>query len=311
MTGEYRTGRFVASRCTHRPDHGTKPPDRSDGRGVPLIGIPTATSIPMTALTHELLRDYANAFHTYGDFDSPVWFLGLEEGGGRDLDEAGRKLTSWHGNGRRSNGSFTDPGLDADHAASRFLRTEGKPAELQKTWANQLRVLLGMRGEPLDNDRVRHLQTREHGRIGGPTCLMELFPLPCRNAGAWIYGDVPHDPAANEPNVFATKKAYRDHYLPKRLAMIAALVEEHRPAALICTVWTHRGPFLELLDGASEFEMAGAQRRAVVGRLHDTVVAVCSHPADQVRGPCNAFYHALGRAVAERLPPHADQKMAA
>ena len=267
----------------------------------------------MTALTHALLRDYADAFHTYGELSNPVWFLGLEEGGGETLDEARRRILRWDASGRENTWSLTSPDLAEAHRDSPFLRRTGKPAKLQTTWSNQLRVLLGMGREPSSNDRVRYLQTSAHGQLRGPTCLMELFPLPCPNAGAWVYGDVPHDPATDGPNVFATKRAYREHYLSRRLDAIAALVEKHRPAALVCTSWTHRGPILALLDDEEvpDLGLPDARREARIGRLHDTVVAVCSHPADRVPGPRNAFYHALGGAIERRMRAGVDLGLAA
>lgn len=265
----------------------------------------------MTVLDHALLRAYADSFFTYGRFENPVWFLGLEEGGCRDLEEASRRLIAWHESGRPLSVDLTDP--DEDKSSDEFLRTYGVPARLQTTWANQLRVLQGMAGELPDDERIRHLQTSAHGRLDGPTCLMELFPLPCSDAGAWIYKDLAPGPAANEPDVFASKDAYRRHYLPKRLETITALVKEHAPAALIFTSWSYQREFLSLLSDVEPFEsgLEGVQRKAVIGRLHDTVVAVCTHPAHRVSGPRNAFYHGLGRAIAERMPPSVDLKLVA
>ena len=259
----------------------------------------------MTALTHALLRDYADTFRTYGSLEGrKVWFLGLEEGGGANLEEAGRKLSQWHEHGRESSIGLTAPELDEAHRDSRFLSSAHGPVKLQTTWANQLRVWLGMRGEPLDNEVIRRLQASEHGQMDGPTCLMELFPLPCRKDGAWIYAQVPDNPSATGPNVFASKKGYREHYLPRRLAKLAELVREHRPLALVCTGLTYGERVLESL-GVKDCEtpdlgLPETERRAKIGYVGDTVVAVCSHPAQRAKGPTNEFYHRLGRAIADR-----------
>lgn len=277
---------------------------------------------PMTALTHALMHDYANAFCTYGALSNPVWFLGLEEGGGNDLASVGRKLSRWSEARLETAGTvgvihssgLTGPECEEGNRDDEFLRVgSGKRARLQPTWANQLRVLIGMRGDAPNNDTVRHLQTREHGRIGGATCLMELFPLPCRDDGTWIYGDVPYPSEREEANVFRSKRAYREHHLPERLTTIAALVEEYRPKALVFTSWEYGEYVLSMLDDVEvpELGIAGVRRKAEIGRLHDTVVAVCTHPTAPVAGPCNAFYHALGLAIARRIPPGDEWKRAA
>lgn len=267
----------------------------------------------METLTHALLRDYADAFRTYGPLSNPVWFLGTEEGGGADLAAAARKILAWDRAGRPLVAELDDPAPDSVHLESPFLRDGGGPAALQTVRSNQVRVLLGLRGEPLDNARVRRLQGREHGRRGGQTCLMELFPLPSSDSDAWIYDRVAHDPATDGPNPFASRREYREHYLPRRLDTIVSLAAEHRPDALVCTSWTHRGQIRERLDEVEvpELGLEGARRRALIGRLGDTVVAVCTHPARQAAGPKNAFYHRLGEALAERMPPGAELARAA
>ena len=260
----------------------------------------------MASPTHEMLRDYADAFRVHGALSNPVWFLGPGEVGGADLDEVDRQVAAWDRAGRPR---ATD--LDASDE-SPFGDDEGAPPTLQTTRANQLRVLLGMRGEPMDNRAIRRLQALEHGRAGGPTCLMELFPLPCRD-DAWIYDRVPHDPERDGPNVFASRSECREHYLPRRLETLAALVHEHRPTALVCMCWTYRGQIVSMLEDAEipDLGLESARRRAVTGMLGDTVVAVCSHPSKRIAGPKNEFYHRLGRAIAERMGPEAELPLAA
>ena len=263
-------------------------------------------------LTHALLRDYADAFLVRGAPSNPVWFLEPEPRGGATLDEAAREIEAWDRAGRPVAADPVVPTLDDASARSPFERVDGEPASPRTTWSNQLRVLAGLRGEPQDAATVRRLQAREReGR--GSVCRMDLFALPCRDADAWVYDRVPHDPDADGPNPFASKREYREHYLPRRLGALAALVREHRPTALVCMGWTHRGQIVSLLEGGEvpELGLEGAKRRAVIGRLGDTVVAVCSHPAKRIGGPRNEFYHRLGVAIAERMAPEAGLALAA
>ena len=264
----------------------------------------------MATLDQALLADYADAFRTRGPLSNPVWFLVPEEDAAVDLDAASRRILAWDRAGRPTGAAVgaaarAAAGAGADRAApgDPLPRIDGR-ATASTTRSNLARVLLGLCGEPLDAEAGRRAEAL--GR-DGQACLMTLFPLPAPEAGAWFYGRVPHDPAADGPDRFASRRAYREHYLPRRLDAIVSLVGRHRPEALVCTSWTHRGQLRERLEDVElpDLGLEGTGRRALIGRLGDTVVAVCTDPARRAAGPRNAFYHRLGRAVAERVPPAA------
>ena len=251
----------------------------------------------MSNLDHALLRDYADTFRTYGDLDNNVWFLGLEEGGGGSLEQAAKKLCSWNDRGRQNVSYLSGEGA---HAVpdNPFLPPEGKQAKLQKTWSNQLRVLLGIQGEPLSNDAVRTLQTTAHGTAGGPTCLLELFPLPCKDAGSWVYDNVSFDNQVPS-NDFANKRSYYQTYLPRRIEKLKALLRDHSPEVLVCMTWTHRDSLISMLDSHEtlDLNLPKCDANAIIGMAGKTVVVICTHPAMRFRGPRNRFYHEVGLAI--------------
>jgi hypothetical protein len=43
----------------------------------------------------DILRWYMHTFVGFGTPDAPVWFIGLEQGGGEDLPELERRLAAW------------------------------------------------------------------------------------------------------------------------------------------------------------------------------------------------------------------------
>lgn len=42
-----------------------------------------------------LLRQYIDRFFGYGSFASPIWLIGIEEGGGNDKEEIEKRVMSW------------------------------------------------------------------------------------------------------------------------------------------------------------------------------------------------------------------------
>jgi len=51
-------------------------------------------------LDDRLLADFMLRFYGYGSFSAPIWFVGMEEGGGADLAELTDRLTAWDQGGR-------------------------------------------------------------------------------------------------------------------------------------------------------------------------------------------------------------------
>lgn len=255
----------------------------------------------MTDLDHSILREYANTFRTCGDLTNKVWFMELEEGGGGSFAQAAKKLCAWKEGGSKSEEYLSGPGSDST-IVNKFFPPAGKQAQLQKTWSNQLRVLLGIQGKELSNESVRQLQTTAHGTAGGPTCLMDLFPLPCKDARSWVYDKVPFDEKV-DVNDFTSKKAYYKAYLPRRLDKIKSILSEHKPEALVCMTWNYRDSLVPLLDAYEtlDLDLPNCNAEAIIGTCGPTVVVICTHPSVRFRGSRDQFYFKIGNAIRARM----------
>jgi len=45
----------------------------------------------------DLLRRFMHTFYGYGSWSAPLWFVGMEEGGGTTPEEVQRRLNAWRG----------------------------------------------------------------------------------------------------------------------------------------------------------------------------------------------------------------------
>jgi len=253
-------------------------------------------------IDHALLRDYAGRLHHYGDLDSPVWFLDVEEGGRITREEIARRLREWQRRGRPVGGYLCGPTASPPPDCRRYLGEDDARALLHPVWSQQLRVLGGLCGQSPGNEQLRVLQGRAHGAPAGPTCLMSLYPLPCRGAGDWIYDRVPFDDSTPF-NPFETKARYRTLYLAGRLDGLCRRVRAHRPAVLVCMAWAERDALRSVLEHAVPLPLPGVSgdAAAIVGRLGDTLVIVCAHPSGSLRGAKNRYFQQVGRAARGRL----------
>ena len=169
-------------------------------------------------LPSQLLTDYVQGFFGFGRWEARVWFIGIEEAGGRTEDELHRRLQVWDDLGRH----------DLEHAPNFYPRCgnydwHGPDAEPQATWKQLIRLLLVARGEPDSHEAITNYQREKLGSISGETCIAELLPLPCPSTSVWPYCEWSEFPwLAGRQDYFAEVRNHRTRYLRERL-------KEHHP----------------------------------------------------------------------------------
>jgi hypothetical protein len=177
-------------------------------------------------------------FLGYGRLDAPVWFLGMEEGGGgeerlliqctfdqvEDLYEAHKKL-----------------GIRHHHEGKRLL---------QRTWNPMCEFMLRVEGNPSPTTEDRRTYQAENlGRSHGNSLLLELLPIPKPNMAAWDYPLT----FPEYPDV----ESYRSVLIPQRIDLISQLVRLHQPKVIVAygkEYWPH---YRQIINDAAFTEHNG------------------------------------------------------
>ena len=167
-------------------------------------------------LNDTLLQNFMSGFYGSGNLLGDYWFVGMEEGGGNDLDQATKRLNAWVELGRKE---LVD--ICEFHLKINFPYYFKDPEKLQKTWMQQARIVLASKGSPSSTDEVRVYQRDVIGRKNGETCLLELFPLPSPSSKSRNYDFWSDLPFLKE------RKTYRDYCVPWRVEHIRTRIEEH------------------------------------------------------------------------------------
>lgn len=185
-------------------------------------------------------------FIGYGNLEGPVWFLGMEEGGGgedRLRIQAGfepiEDLYDAHVN---------KMGITRHHCGNRAL---------QSTWKSMCHIMLSLVDIPPDIQKRRTYQAIHLGRKGGDTLIAELMPVAKSTIKDWQYHDlIP---------TFQNRQHYFDEVLPKRLIKYTELVRTHRPRLIVAygrTYWHH---YQSILD-STEFHDSGRFRYGITAQ---------------------------------------------
>mgnify|MGYP001055394724 CR=1 FL=1 len=234
-------------------------------------------------LNDDLLQQFMHTFYGYGDYDAPFWFVGMEEGGSRNAADVNHRLRLWQERGKRELEDLAEWHL----AEGPHRHFTGRPP-LQRTWKQLMRILLTAKGQPTDLDALRSYQKNQLGRVGGESCLVELFPLPSPSTGHWLYGDHSALPELR------SRKRYRQALAPERIRHLHARILVHRPRAVIFYSTNARYRRWWQQVARADFEQAG-EEPLYRARDGTTQFIICKHPV--AFGVSNEYFQRIGRMV--------------
>jgi hypothetical protein len=184
-------------------------------------------------------------FWGYGNLDSDIWFVGMEEGCDGSINKLIKRFEA------TANGEvfdiYDDMRHDADH-----IRWFEERAPTQATYRKLIYLLLYFytKKEPSLDD-IREYQIRHFGRKLKDHAVLELMSLPCRSLKPkdWVY-------ASSGIKGLSSRKEYLKEYKPERIKRLRELIQKHKPKFVIfysmvyLEDWKHvaQVPFQEVME---------------------------------------------------------------
>ncbi len=238
-----------------------------------------------------MIELFCQNFFGYGNPKAPVWFIGMEEGGGNTIHEVNNRIEAWDNRGQKAFEDVVDYhvefGLDECFQPTR--------PKIQTTWGKLIRAfLVYQNGEDPDLELVRETQRNSWARGDGNQCLTELLPLPSPNVGNWLYGN--HFNGADDPPWLANREIYAANMLQVRIPALHSLISRNCPRHVVFYGRSYQKHWHEVAGAPTwktanfrEQELSWAQDGATnfYSMVHST------------RGT-NALFHALGYLMRER-----------
>lgn len=220
-------------------------------------------------------------FAGYGDLHAPLWFIGMEEGGGRDVSELERRIDAWGARGRR-----TLEDLAKFHGAVGQSKYFAPPYPLQPTWGPLCRTLQAWRGAPLDIASIKNVQATVLGAEDGAASLLELLPLPAANTRAWPYASLgEHHPS------LVDRARYAAAYTAPRIQMLRTLLDQGAPRAVVFYGLRHISSWTAIAASTLHATTI-AGRQCFIGSSRRTNFLAAPHPA--ARGLTSKFWEDVG-----------------
>lgn len=222
-------------------------------------------------------------FWGYGNLDSAIWFVGMEEGCDGSIQKLIKRFEA------TANGEvfdiYDDMRHDADH-----MRWFEERAPTQSTYRRLIYLLLSLRThkEPTLED-VREYQIKHFGRKLKDHAVLELMSLPCRSLKPkdWVY-------ASSGIRGLSSRKEYLKEYKPERITRLRELIQKHQPKFVIFYSMVYLEDWKQIV-GVSFQEVL--EKKLHVAKDDHTVYAVVPHSV--ARGMSNSDWN----QIAEHLIP--------
>jgi hypothetical protein len=255
----------------------------------------------------QIILNYIDTFLGYGDPNNPVWFIGMEEGGGNDLNQLLLRFRIWNQRGAHET-------EDLVHFANEIGITRWFGPErvrLQPTWRRLIRIWLRAYGVEANNEEIRIVQANCLGRDAVPLpepctrpspCLFELMPLPAQAIDEWpyqalaqLYPQLQFLYDRNDENTYA------DCVAPKRTELLRQRIHNSRSLKIVCF---YGMDYLNAWQDIAGVQFNCQQLRDLNGnnlgnycaeQRNGTHFIVSLHPA--AIGVRNDYFNALGQII--------------
>ena len=239
-------------------------------------------------LNDNLLQQFAETFFGFGNLRHPLWFIGMEEGGGRDYWEIERRLSVWN---QRPQAlvdlvEFHRKAFPDDEKVKGFFTPTVK--HLQRTWNGLIRTFLSYQGEEaIRTELVKEFQGSKLGREninGNGVALLELFPLPSPGLKDWKYKEWSSLP------FLKTRDIYREKIAAIRVDGVKKLIQAHSPQVVVFYGFSYKG-YWERIAGPLDEKMEGIDAYSSFSRK--THFVLMKHPV--ARKVNNSYFETLGK----------------
>lgn len=236
------------------------------------------------------LEEYATNFLGYGRPDAPVWFVGMEQGGGNSFEEVQKRISVWAALGKNSLEDILRYhlaiGIDEWFAGPR--------PKLQSTWSGIVRLQLGLKGKDravlspeAQRELTRDYQQNRLGRSDGNERLMELLPLPSPSTQHWLYA------RHSKIHWLTDRETYTQFQIPRRALRIQEEIDRYKPKFVIFYGLAFEDHWTRI--ARTQFVRTAIEKTSI-GNRGSTLFAIVPHPV--AYGLPGDYFFRVGRMLA-------------
>jgi hypothetical protein len=214
------------------------------------------------------LREMARDCYGYGRWSAPYWFIGPEQGQGRD--DLCRRFEVW----KKLNQDGLCDCREFHHGIDEVKWHRNTRPPLQRTWDKLIILLMTFKEQPTGKtEHRRAYQRNEWAMTHGETCVIELSGL-----------------AAHDLNV--DRGTWRVDFLDQRIKVIRKRIEENVPKFVVMYGAAQNAAWREIAGR----ELAFGQ----VVEFNGTAFVMAAHPVSN-QGVSNNYWSGLGVQIRKHV----------
>lgn len=196
-------------------------------------------------ISKELIENRINNFLGYGNIDSNIWFVCMEEGFAGELEDLKPRFKA------TKDSVVVDICDDMTDVPDHIRYFLGDRPPIQRTWSKLITMLLAFEEQSVTTEIVREYQITRFGRRDSNHCILDLMPLPSRSIREvdWIYSIFKID-------YLMTRGVYFQEVMPMRIKLYQEYISKHRPTTVIFCSFMYLPHWIEIAKCQFE-ELAG------------------------------------------------------
>lgn len=244
-------------------------------------------------LNQKTLLTRLESFWGFGNYASQYWFVGMEEGGGNEIQEVSKRLSVWEqlGSPELIDNFEYHKGISGYGYENHF---QGK-IKLQPTWAKLIRAYLNAENpnKEYSVDDIKKFQAQSWGRSNSNNCLLDIFPLPSPSAHDWYY-----DKWCTIP-ILQSRDTYKNALQAKRIDSLQQKISIYKPKVVMFYAFDNN--YIKLWEQVAEINFTAKnnfkifrEKSAYVSKRDETLFVVTYQPSAIWN---NEYWNNLGKLI--------------
>ena len=172
-------------------------------------------------ISKKQIENRINNFLGYGNIDSNIWFVCMEEGFHGTPEDMNLRFDATKDEGVID---IADDMVNVPDHIKYFLGRN----PIQRTWSKLIIMLLAFEGRNINTELVREYQKNNFGRKNSNHCILDFMPLPSKsvNENDWKYSDL-------SISYLSTRSEYFQEVAPRRVKLFQNFISKCKPKIII------------------------------------------------------------------------------
>ena len=231
-----------------------------------------------------LIQERIKNFWGYGNLNSDIWFVGMEEGYNENNEVLFERFKATaHG---EVFDVYEDLKVDPGHV---FWFKEGAPT--QPTYRPLIFILLFLKTNKIPTlEEIRQFQIHNFGRKNSNHAILELMPLPSKSTRQqdWHYGNL----GILE---LSSRRKYLEIYKEKRCLKLKELIDQYKPKIVIF----YSLGYIQDWQRVTGLNFVEISKKIFITKNHNTLYVAVFHPI--YFGLTKKYWEEVARVIANNL----------